>query len=100
MSLKFANGHMSVFFFVFSLIPKKILRDQCFRIDADEKVDLEDMHTTLKKAGDKSLTLYGGDPSRNLSNWIKSEFNEEMANGQVSIKKSGTCRRVFGFASL
>ena len=68
--------------------------------DADEKVDLEDMHTTLKKAGDKSLTLYGGDPSRNLSNWIKSEFNEEMANGQVSIKKSGTCRRVFGFASL
>ena len=76
----------------------RALFDRCFRLDPNEKVKLEDMHTTLKEAGEKSLTLYGGDPSRNLSNWIESEFNEEMANGQVWIKKSGTCRRVFGFA--
>ena len=77
----------------------RALFERHFRLDPNSTMRLEDMHSTLVEAGGSAytLTLNGGDPSRNLGNWITSEYNEETANGQVSIRKKGTCRFVFGF---
>ena len=63
---------------------------------------LNDMHATLVEAGGSAytLTLKGGNPSRNLGKWVEDEFKEELANGQVSMKKPKGYIRYDGFSRV
>ena len=63
---------------------------------------LKDMHSTLVEAGGSAytLTLKGGNPGMNLGKWVEDEFKEELANGQVSMKKRQGYIRYDGFSRV